>query len=122
LLLGKVKVQEAVLFTPEVGQVTVRPGMSVGVRGVEDEFTVIALLPPMLVVAVLVPVVVPTPTGVVKDPVEVKAALAVPPPLSIVTVMFPLYDTPDGAPVACPLHVTLPPAVIVLGVQVKFEI
>ena len=92
------KVQVVMLFTFEVGQVTVRPSLT-GI-GVVDGFTVIALLPPKFVVAVLAPAVVPTPTLTEKDPEDVKAVVTLLPPLSMVTVIFPPYGTPPGAPVA----------------------
>lgn len=54
-----------------------------------EAITVMLVDPPKSVVAILVPVVVPTVSVVEKVPEEVKATVAVPPPLSILTVTSP---------------------------------
>jgi hypothetical protein len=69
------------MLVPEVQVVVQKLGVA--------ELTTIEAVDPKLVVAVLFPVVEPTPTGVLKLPSETKGIVAVPPPLSIVIVILP---------------------------------
>ena len=128
MFVGRVKVQVVVEFTGEVGQVTVSPGMSLGVRGVVAGMTVI-LFPLPNVDVVPLPLNLEVRVAAV-DPTDIAVQVRVLPVVGILQVLIvPLSPILKSilpvrlAKVVVPLRVivqsVVPPTVTVVGVQAR---